>query len=29
MPGEGVSTAAEDMLTMEPPPWATITFPAA
>jgi len=29
MPGDGASTAAEDMLMMEPPRCATITFPAA
>ena len=29
MPGAGASTAAEDMLTMEPPRCATITLPAA
>ena len=29
MPGAGASTAAEAMLMMEPPRWATITLPAA
>ena len=29
MPGDGVSTAAEAMLMMEPPPRSTITLPAA
>ena len=29
MPGEGARTAVDAMLMMEPPPWATITLPAA